>query len=332
MSNPKHRLFDLAQAGLPRRFSVGTALLIMTLYALLFSLLTVLGTPSWLVAEVTLLITAVGFSQMLLFGGRNPRGASMIAAMVFTPLLLLGHVVHFILSLQDPSLFFSNMGEDFRDAWMFVWFGVALAPWAGYGIGSLIGGVFLFFTRDQVAVDAEEGLDAAHQPSSADGDLAHEQAIASQHPLENTYECNYGRSSVLPITVFVVANTLITLCFADQYLSLAVATQVMILAGFSYAMALPKIFPRRVSISRQSVLLPVACSFDKLRCLSVSHVTLLAADIVSLDTVADKHIQVKTSSGEFLIRRAALPSDRHFQEVATLLAAVVEGSENTESA
>jgi len=70
-------LFGREEAGVPRRFGVGTLLLITTMFAVLFAVLRALGVPALVFAGIALFFMAVGLGQMLLFKGERPRRASI---------------------------------------------------------------------------------------------------------------------------------------------------------------------------------------------------------------------------------------------------------------
>jgi hypothetical protein len=69
--------------GVPRQYGVGTLLLITAMYALLFGALKSLRSPPAAFAIVGVFPACIGLAQMLLFGGKRPREASIIAGSVF---------------------------------------------------------------------------------------------------------------------------------------------------------------------------------------------------------------------------------------------------------
>lgn len=69
--------------GVPRRFAVGTALIITAMYSVLFAVMKSLGAHPLAMVIVAVFFTGVGAAQMFLFGGRRPRAASIIAGAVF---------------------------------------------------------------------------------------------------------------------------------------------------------------------------------------------------------------------------------------------------------
>jgi hypothetical protein len=67
--------------GVPRRFSVGTMMILATAVILLFAVLKTLDTPPAVFAVVTLYVAGIAASQSLLFKGRRPRLASVVSGM-----------------------------------------------------------------------------------------------------------------------------------------------------------------------------------------------------------------------------------------------------------
>lgn len=76
------------EVGVPRRFSIGTIFVLLTLYGILFRLLVLLGAAANWTALICLFFGIVTVSQMMLFHGARPRAASLVSGMVACPLLL----------------------------------------------------------------------------------------------------------------------------------------------------------------------------------------------------------------------------------------------------
>jgi hypothetical protein len=70
------------QVGMPRRFGIGTMMILTAMYAVLFSLLTTLGAPHVVFAAIAIYVTGVGLCQVLLYKGKNPRRASIVGGMI----------------------------------------------------------------------------------------------------------------------------------------------------------------------------------------------------------------------------------------------------------
>ena len=83
------------QPGVPRQFGVGTALWIMTLFAVLFGVLRSLDVPAKEFAYIALFFLGVGAGQALLFHGERPMRASVV----------MGIVICFALSLFEPIFY-----------------------------------------------------------------------------------------------------------------------------------------------------------------------------------------------------------------------------------
>ncbi len=87
-----HKSFRLSpdtrpQVGIPRRFGVGTMLILVAVFAVIFSVLKTLNVPPEGFAAVSVFFAGVGLCQMLLFKGRNPRAASVVGGIVMFGLI-----------------------------------------------------------------------------------------------------------------------------------------------------------------------------------------------------------------------------------------------------
>ena len=117
--------------GVPRRFGIGTIMIITAAFGVLLSLLQALGAPPWVVWFVVIFVSLIGVGQMLLFGARRPRRASIITGAVCLPLMTLA-----TLSLAGPR------GLD-REAPCACFAAVLFGGGFGYLAGGVVAGVFL---------------------------------------------------------------------------------------------------------------------------------------------------------------------------------------------
>lgn len=76
--------------GVPRRFSIGTLFILLTLYCVLFRVLVLFGADVVWTSLVCSFFAAVTTGQMVLFRGEHPRAASIVAGATVCPLLFLG--------------------------------------------------------------------------------------------------------------------------------------------------------------------------------------------------------------------------------------------------
>lgn len=133
--------------GVPRRFAVCTALIILTMYGVLFAVMKTLGAPLSVFVLAAVFVTGVGSAQMLLFGGTQPRAASIIAGAVLYPLVwLTGYLVTYgfaewtrLWTVHKVVLLVTHGGLS----------GAVL----GYLTGFLTAGVFLAIDRIEKALD-----------------------------------------------------------------------------------------------------------------------------------------------------------------------------------
>ena len=68
--------------GVPRRFSIGTMMILVTAFALLLGVLKSLGAPPPVFAIVSIFVVGIAASQSLLFKGKRPRLASIVGGMI----------------------------------------------------------------------------------------------------------------------------------------------------------------------------------------------------------------------------------------------------------
>jgi len=138
--------------GVPRRFGVGTALVITAMYAGLFSLLTVLGASPEVFGIIAIFCTGIGLSQMVLFHGKRPRLASWLSGTILLPAIMIGCVL--IESsgkgVRAPDVIFVHVFET-----------AVFGGLVGYVAGCLIASVFLVKPRhrDEHGEDETENGD-----------------------------------------------------------------------------------------------------------------------------------------------------------------------------
>ena len=117
--------------GVPRRYDLVSLLVISVAFAALFSLLRSLDASSVVIAVVLSFIVVVGLAQAILFDGRSPRLASLVAGMVLGPALigLEAYSRGLMLTIEDVFLY-----------------SIFCSP-VGYITGAVVGGVFLVSER-----------------------------------------------------------------------------------------------------------------------------------------------------------------------------------------
>jgi hypothetical protein len=124
------------QAGMPRRFSIGTMMIITAFFALVCGVLKALHAPPLVFVLISGFMLTVAACQALLFGGRNPRKASFIAGMAMYALAAVATAL--IDAFQRSNLFFP-IEELLCGAFGAVVVGGPL----GYAAGCLIAAIFL---------------------------------------------------------------------------------------------------------------------------------------------------------------------------------------------
>jgi hypothetical protein len=130
---------DRPAVGVPRRFGMFIMMLMVTLYALLFSLLKVLHASTSVFVFIALLVTGIGIGQAVLFGGRYPRAASIWIGLVLVPIEMLAFCM-----FANDFIYFGNMsvGEVLAVVIGIVFVGVPIGAIVGYLFGTVTAGGF----------------------------------------------------------------------------------------------------------------------------------------------------------------------------------------------
>jgi hypothetical protein len=142
--------------GVPRRFSVGTLMVLTTFFAVLFAILKSCGVPPIFFVDVSIFVAGVAVSQVLLFRGKDPRRASVISGMVL--FLVIG---------------VSSAAYEYADGWnvegvatfiMTVVASIPLGAILGYCAGGLVASVFLVRKeRDEAEPEVEPSKGVADE-------------------------------------------------------------------------------------------------------------------------------------------------------------------------
>jgi hypothetical protein len=148
-------------AGMPKRFSMAIMMSWVTLFAMVFSLLQWLGTPPMLFGIITVLMFLVGIGQMWLFGGKQPREAS-----IWTGAVVLSAEV-FILNIATGyfSSPHSSIAQRIGESVFGIILCVPLGAFFGYLLGGLTAGIVLVLDylekrkTDKEMAEAEKNCD-----------------------------------------------------------------------------------------------------------------------------------------------------------------------------
>ena len=143
--------------GVPRRFSMAAMFVVMTFFALLFTLMNSLDASPEVFVVIAVLVAGVGLGQTLLFGGKYPRAASVCVGAGLLPLEILAVAVYLYISSPRSS----SSGEGAALTVMAMVFCVPVGGFLGYLAGGLAGGVFLVL--DMVAKARQEKDDEETQ-------------------------------------------------------------------------------------------------------------------------------------------------------------------------
>ena len=124
--------------GVPTRFGIGTLLVVTAAYGALLALLRALDWDPRAIVWMVVFVSLVGLGQMLLFGSRRPREASLLAGAVCLPAITIFTLIVHRVEGQAPQ----ESGCVLISA---LFFG---AP-AGYLAGGVVAGVFLMMDAVQ---------------------------------------------------------------------------------------------------------------------------------------------------------------------------------------
>jgi len=122
--------------GVPRRFGVGTMMILTTVFAVLFGILKTAGVDPAVFAAVSVFMGGVAVCQVLLFKGKDPRKASFVGGIITFG------VVAAMVAVEEGFRF-----HRVEYAIQFAFWGGLLTPVAGgplgYAAGCLVAAVFL---------------------------------------------------------------------------------------------------------------------------------------------------------------------------------------------
>jgi hypothetical protein len=134
--------WDKPAAGVPRRFGVGVLMLLITLFAVLFSVMRSIGASVGTFAVISTMVAAVAIGQILLFGGRYPRAASVWVGACFFPLQVIA--LWLWSCFEDGGrLAFNDLTEQIVVGTFLLLVWIPIGAVFGYLSGAVVGGVFL---------------------------------------------------------------------------------------------------------------------------------------------------------------------------------------------
>lgn len=155
--NPSSLTLNLSHAvGVPRRFSVGTLMILTALFAVLFSMLEVFGANSIIFFIFAAFFLGIGLCQMFLYNAKEPRKASIVGGFYLG--LVIGLAAITVNTLMQKYM--QNMSkDDYQNtriiAYLFMLFG---GPF-GYLSGCLTAGIFLVREKEEKEAENEAGGD-----------------------------------------------------------------------------------------------------------------------------------------------------------------------------
>jgi hypothetical protein len=129
------------QVGVPRRFGIGTLMILTTAFAVMFSLMKVLGTLPEVFSCVSIFVAGVAACQVLMFQGKNPRKASFVGGYIVGGVLAVGFAIFWGVYWREADQFFRALIVGLPLA-------ALLGGPFGYLAGCVVAGIFLAW-KDQ---------------------------------------------------------------------------------------------------------------------------------------------------------------------------------------
>jgi hypothetical protein len=120
--------------GVPRRFGVGTIMVVTAAFAGLLALMRWLGTSPFQVGFWVVFVSIVGLGQAVLYQGRQPRKASIVTGAIGLPML---NVVAFLRQITSRD---NGLADGFVCSLLGA---IPVGAFCGYLAGGLAAGVFL---------------------------------------------------------------------------------------------------------------------------------------------------------------------------------------------
>jgi len=140
---PAGAKWDRQAVGVPRRFGMAVLLLLVAMYAVLFSTMELLDAPPTVFIVIAVLFTGVGLGQMLLFEGKYPRAASVWVGACLFPV----EVFAVLLCVALFPVTHSGAGDAVPWLVLLLVFSIPLGAGLGYLAGGLTAGAFLLIER-----------------------------------------------------------------------------------------------------------------------------------------------------------------------------------------
>jgi hypothetical protein len=144
--------WDKPATGIPRKFGIAILMLMVTLFAMMFSLFKWINAPAVVYGIFGVLVFGVALGQMFLFGGKYPRAASIWTGAVLLPIEI------FVINIFSN---FFNMSENVVErliiTFILLFLIMPFGAFFGYLAGGLSAGVVLLLewqkSHDQSASD-----------------------------------------------------------------------------------------------------------------------------------------------------------------------------------
>ena len=153
------------QFGAPRRFGIGSILVVMAAASMLLAYLISWGVPGGVVLHIIGFTTLIGFAQSILYKGSNPRLASIVGGLVLCPVYLAGVFIFIVITQPAGRLSGLDGGAGLLCTWMASFL---FGPLFGYLSGGIVGGIFLVMDRWEKNFGRQEESTKSFDPFAPD--------------------------------------------------------------------------------------------------------------------------------------------------------------------
>jgi hypothetical protein len=142
--------------GVPKRFSVGTFMIITTMFCVLFAVMKIIGANAIIFGIVATFFLGIGLSQMFLFNAKLPRQASIVGGFFLGLIVgLIGIIVTVWAKNNQYDMRFDEYNNSLTCAFGIMLLGGPL----GYLAGCVTAGIFLVREKESTA-EVENNFDS----------------------------------------------------------------------------------------------------------------------------------------------------------------------------
>ncbi len=181
-----------SEFGAPRRYGIGTIMIVTLAAAVLLGVFNAFGAPPVLVVVVMVFLVLVGLGQIILYQGVRPRAASVLTGAIVFPLEYFLIFVFFAVKDHRGWRGVADPVEVIVFGCILLVVGPILGAGLGYVAGGLVAGIFLVMDAVQRALEkpiqaelvSEDSPSENSPENSPQGTIDQSPDPATVHPLD----------------------------------------------------------------------------------------------------------------------------------------------------